>query len=110
MHLLLLMDLDDRWFKNVEWDGCPRVGEEVCITEGYPPIYSLVEKVSWGFDGYARVVLRSEYVDRLDLLEENSWSKAKPRPLSFPAACPAPEGPCTCTNGIACVNTPVGDW
>lgn len=24
--------------------------------------------------------------------------------------CPAPNGPCTCTNGIGCVNTPMENW
>lgn len=24
--------------------------------------------------------------------------------------CPAPDGPCTCTNGIGCVNVPVSEW
>ena len=25
-------------------------------------------------------------------------------------SCPAPDGPCTCTNGIGCVNVPLEDW
>lgn len=26
------------------------------------------------------------------------------------ASCPSPSAPCTCTNGIGCVNTPADQW
>lgn len=78
MHLLLVMDLEEgRWYKNVEWEGCPRVGDEICVVNGVPPVYSVVEKVSWGFNGEPRAVCRPMEIDPLDLYEDRGWEKAR---------------------------------
>lgn len=79
MHLLLVMDLEEgSWHKAVDWESCPRVGDEVCILFGSPAAYSVVRLVSWGFDGEPRVVLNPRDVQPLDLFEDRGWVKYNP--------------------------------